>query len=393
MQNNRAVIDGNSPISGREHFQSRCRAIWSGNGLPGMLWPWLLLVVLACAACGGAPRAVNPADVHVQLSVDPTPPVNGQPATVNIALRTTSGAPVSGAKLIIIQGISSFGSQLGGMQPVSTNAPEHGAGHYVASGVQFPSQESWVITVSGQLPGGGPIEGTFYTTGKASAGQTVTTWLPVNNPVPVTAASVDAGKAVFLSNCTVCHGQTGQGNGPAAAGLIPPPSNLAVHVPMHPEGMLWYWISNGISRTAMPAWKGTLSDTQRWELIDYLRSTFVQPAAAQASASPVPSSSESSGVTMQLTVTPKQPNLGPARLQVTLTQSTGPPVNNATLSVDGTMTGMAMAPDAAKLRGQGNGRYVANSYPFTMTGAWQLHVTAKLQGGKQIVQTFTVQVR
>jgi mono/diheme cytochrome c family protein len=398
---------GGEPALARGLRRSGRRSPRPANRLRVGLRSLLLLIALACAACGGgapsASRNVNPADVRMQVSVDPTPPVNGQPGTVNITLRTDSGAAVSGAKLIVIQGLSSFGtsikgvssfdSRLGGMQPVSTNAPEHGAGHYVAGNVQFPSQESWVLTVSGQLPGGGSIQGTFDTTGTPAAGQAADVWQPITNPVPVTDASVGAGKAIFESNCTICHGQTGQGNGPAAAGLIPPPANLAVHVPMHPEGMLWYWISNGIARTAMPAWKGSLSNTQRWELIDYLRNTFVQPTATPTSATPTPAPAGNGGVRMQLSVSPQKPSLGPARLQITLTQADGSPVDNATVNVSGTMTGMYMAPDTAKLRGQGSGRYVANSYPFTMTGSWQIHVTAKLPNGPQTTQTFDVQVK
>lgn len=34
------------------------------------------------------------------------------------------------------------------------------------------------------------------------------------------------GKAAFMSQCAACHGDGGAGNGPAAAGLTPPPANL-----------------------------------------------------------------------------------------------------------------------------------------------------------------------
>jgi mono/diheme cytochrome c family protein len=353
----------------------------------------LVLIALACAACGGGTRAVNPADVHMQVTVDPTPPVSGQPATVDVTLRTSSGAPVSGAKLLVIQAVSAFNSPSGGMQPVTTNATEHGAGDYTAGGVLFPSQDTWVITVSGQLPGGGSIEGTFDTPGTASAGQGASVWQPVTNPVPMSADAVSAGKAIFLSDCSACHGQTGQGNGPAARALIPPPSDLAVHVPMHPAGMLWYWISNGISRTAMPAWKGTMSTTQRWELLDYLESAFPQPAATQASASSTPALVATGGLTIQLTTSPLQPTLGPAQLQITLKQANGGPVSDAHLSVRGTMTGMSMAPVTATLRGEGSGRYIFGSFPFSMTGSWQLQVTAKLRSGSQVQHTFAVQVK
>lgn len=34
------------------------------------------------------------------------------------------------------------------------------------------------------------------------------------------------GKMAFMDNCVACHGATGQGDGPLAAGLTPPPPDL-----------------------------------------------------------------------------------------------------------------------------------------------------------------------
>ncbi len=35
-----------------------------------------------------------------------------------------------------------------------------------------------------------------------------------------------SGRALFAENCAVCHGDGGRGDGPAAAGLTPPPTDL-----------------------------------------------------------------------------------------------------------------------------------------------------------------------
>jgi hypothetical protein len=51
-----------------------------------------------------------------------------------------------------------------------------------------------------------------------------------------------------------------------------------VHVPQHAPGELFYWITNGIPFTAMPAWgiadpdggKPKLSEIERWEIIRFL---------------------------------------------------------------------------------------------------------------------------
>ena len=91
------------------------------------------------------------------------------------------------------------------------------------------------------------------------------------NPVPDTAENQVAGRQVFLSHCAVCHGAQALGNGPAASTLIPRPVNLQVHVPQHAPGEIFYWISEGIAGTAMPTWKGELTETQRWQVIRYLQ--------------------------------------------------------------------------------------------------------------------------
>ena len=47
--------------------------------------------------------------------------------------------------------------------------------------------------------------------------------------------------------------------------------NLQLHVPQHAPGELFYWITNGVAGTGMPAWKDTLSDAQRWQVVRYLQ--------------------------------------------------------------------------------------------------------------------------
>ncbi len=91
------------------------------------------------------------------------------------------------------------------------------------------------------------------------------------NPTPDTPETIDAGRALFQANCAICHGSRGLGDGPAAFTLNPRPVNLQLHVPQHAPGEINYWISNGVPGTGMPAWKDTLTDTQRWEIVRYLQ--------------------------------------------------------------------------------------------------------------------------
>lgn len=99
----------------------------------------------------------------------------------------------------------------------------------------------------------------------------------VPNPVLYDAASVEAGAAIFSQTCAVCHGPEGAGDGPGAAALEPKPADLrADHVQANSDGGLFYTISEGRPGTAMPAWEETLSESQRWHLVNYIRSLVAE---------------------------------------------------------------------------------------------------------------------
>ncbi len=93
--------------------------------------------------------------------------------------------------------------------------------------------------------------------------------------VPANGASVERGKALFAANCVTCHGPGGQGNGPAAAGLNPPPADLTIpHSRTHRDEDLFFWIQNGIRGSAMPAFGDELTDQQIQDVITYVRVAF-----------------------------------------------------------------------------------------------------------------------
>ena len=96
----------------------------------------------------------------------------------------------------------------------------------------------------------------------------------LQNPIERTPESVERGAALFARNCASCHGDTGAGDGPLADTLPAPPANFTVHVPFHPDGVLFAWITDGIRGTGMPAWRNQLSEQQRWDLVNFLRRNF-----------------------------------------------------------------------------------------------------------------------
>ena len=94
----------------------------------------------------------------------------------------------------------------------------------------------------------------------------------LRNPWPPTQESVATGKALYAVSCASCHGDSGRGDGAAAAALDPAPSDLAVHVPLHTDTEIYDFIANGIDGTAMVARLGELTSDEIWHIINYARS-------------------------------------------------------------------------------------------------------------------------
>ena len=105
----------------------------------------------------------------------------------------------------------------------------------------------------------------------------------IRSPVPATPENLAAGRQIYQNNCAVCHGPQGKGNGPLAATLNPRPVDLTVHARLHTEGELYYWVTNGIKGSAMPPWGEPLSDTQRWQVVGFIR-TLALPTPSPTSA-------------------------------------------------------------------------------------------------------------
>lgn len=77
-------------------------------------------------------------------------------------------------------------------------------------------------------------------------------------------AGDNVGATVYATNCATCHGEQGRGDGPAGAGLQPPPANFTDAEWKYGADLasVKRTIENGVPGTAMIAWKGALSDAE-----------------------------------------------------------------------------------------------------------------------------------
>jgi mono/diheme cytochrome c family protein len=93
----------------------------------------------------------------------------------------------------------------------------------------------------------------------------------MKNPVPITPAGLTEAAKIFKDNCVICHGEKGMGDGESAKTLNRKPANFTDKAMMNQEtdGALFWKMSQG--RSPMPSWEDVFSETQRWELVNYLR--------------------------------------------------------------------------------------------------------------------------
>lgn len=92
------------------------------------------------------------------------------------------------------------------------------------------------------------------------------------------------GAPLYAQHCSVCHGETGAGDGPAGVGMTPPPANLRDAERL--DRLSLYAIFNtlglGVEGTDMPAFADQLDERQRWDLATYIAGLSADPTATKA---------------------------------------------------------------------------------------------------------------
>lgn len=98
-----------------------------------------------------------------------------------------------------------------------------------------------------------------------------------DNSGQLDASGMAKAEALFVQHCASCHGEQGDGHGPAAAALAPAPTNF--HIEQPTNEMALQVLAHGVPGTAMPTWTSQLSAADRQLLATYIRSLFGAPGA------------------------------------------------------------------------------------------------------------------
>lgn len=102
----------------------------------------------------------------------------------------------------------------------------------------------------------------------------------VKNPFAGVSAEADSGKIRYMKICSVCHGNSGKGDGVAAPGLtVKPADHTSTLVQSATDGQLFWEVTNG--HAPMPAYKTLLTEKQRWQLVCFIRTLKSKSAASK----------------------------------------------------------------------------------------------------------------
>ena len=114
--------------------------------------------------------------------------------------------------------------------------------------------------------------------GPASAGARTAT--VTKNPIPSTPASIAAGKTAYEATCAACHGKLAEGAVRAGVSISiieeqggKQPSDLTDSEWDHgaSDSEIFAVMKRGVPSTMMPGFDGALSDTDMWNIVNYLR--------------------------------------------------------------------------------------------------------------------------
>lgn len=100
------------------------------------------------------------------------------------------------------------------------------------------------------------------------------------NPVAADDAAREAAAKLYALKCAQCHGLEGRGDGPEAKSYSTKPADFTDQRMMDEmtDGEIFYKITTG--RRPMPAYEKQLTETERWQLVHFIR-TFARKTDAR----------------------------------------------------------------------------------------------------------------
>ena len=137
--------------------------------------------------------------------------------------------------------------------------------------VTWESLRTDSLMVRGNPQGSVPTGGSLmpgYTVSYSPGIATIDSMSSLANLMPVSEASLAAGRKLFQINCAVCHGDKADGKGAATRYLFPGISLVNDLAKGRSDGYIFGMMRNG--RGLMPSYN-RIEEMDRWDVVNYLR--------------------------------------------------------------------------------------------------------------------------
>lgn len=137
----------------------------------------------------------------------------------------------------------------------------------------FPEQHYQQSHKRQEPPRLSPPDGAVPITGREAASDPAAA-AQVRNPLPKDQKNLTLGAETFRVNCSMCHGEKGQGDGKVGDVLVKdgysrPPDLMQPATQGKSDGAIFALVSNGV--VVMPKFSLLLSEQDRWSVVQYLR--------------------------------------------------------------------------------------------------------------------------
>ncbi|MFH1820105.1 c-type cytochrome [Thiobacillus sp.] len=143
-----------------------------------------------------------------------------------------------------------------------------GVGALLAALAAFAVIYSGVFNVAATVEDAPPLRSVLVATREASIWRHAR---DIQTPPLGGAGQMERGFRIYREWCVMCHAPPGRPVPPMAKGLNPEAPAMVEEVEeMSPAELFWV-TRNGIRFTGMPAWEASLSDTQIWDVVAFMR--------------------------------------------------------------------------------------------------------------------------
>ena len=102
----------------------------------------------------------------------------------------------------------------------------------------------------------------------------------INSPLQVSEENLSSGVRLYVNNCAVCHGLSDGTKTKINEGFYKDAPLFAKEDwSKDADGLVYWFIEHGVRLTAMPAYKKTLNETEKWQLVMFIKEMGKLPAA------------------------------------------------------------------------------------------------------------------